>query len=114
MGEPVLGWEVGFMGQPPSGECWVRRGDSTRPARTFYAGVTHNTNGGAVPVRARGPTTVWKIWWGRGFLGTAVLRTHLRADLYARSGRKIGRTTGRDPIAAAAAAFLLAPIGDCS
>ena len=55
-----------------SGECWIER-----TGRTIYAGLTHNTFGGA---RAVSPHK-WKVWVGKRLVGVIVWHSRNRWDL---------------------------------
>jgi hypothetical protein len=55
-----------------SGECWVER-----VGRTIYAGLTHNTFGGARAVSPR----KWKVWVGKRLAGLIVWHSRNRWDL---------------------------------
>jgi hypothetical protein len=55
-----------------SDECWVQR-----VGRTIYAGITHNTVGGARAVSPR----KWKVWDGKRLAGLIVWHSRNRWDL---------------------------------
>jgi hypothetical protein len=98
VGNYKYGWNRGS-----SGECWVSPRQS-KSGTIFYAGLTHSAFGGAVPA-GHGR---WKVWYeGTIFSGIIVLRTSVRADLYGRSGKRVGYTVGPDPVAAGAAFLIL-------
>jgi hypothetical protein len=86
------------------GECWVHPVE-TSAGLAFYAGQTHHTDGGAVPSGPGRPNR-WKVWNGRRLLGIIVLKSKRRANLFERSGKKVGYTVGPDPVAAGAAFFI--------
>lgn len=76
----------------------------------IYVSFTHHSCGGAVRVAPR----IWKAWVGRRLVGTIVARDHRRADMYSRSGRKIGYAIGAYPVRAAAMELITGgPFSEC-
>jgi hypothetical protein len=99
----ITGDGANYWVRGASGECWVLAKRS-KSGTVFYAGQTHNFDGGAVPAGPR----KWNVWFrGTTLSGIIVLRSAIRADLLTRSGKKIGYTRGHDPVAAGAAFLIL-------
>ena len=85
---------------PPGGtlECWI-----STSVRGWWAGVTHNTDGGSVPAgRNR-----WNVWAGRTFRGFAIRRSARRWDIFSRKARLVAYTRGPDGGAAATGYLVL-------